>query len=225
MKTALVLWFVLLVAVSSGILVVDALANPSSYVKGPFDNLVITVQSPQNKTYFERTLPLNFTVETNNEEQLKTRYILNKGKPVDVATPVVSTRTETGWYGDGSAERNYTFNYPRYTAQGSAVLLNLSDGTYNLTIQRYVPDSMEPEGVRIINATTVSFTVGVSLPVTQFPSLENSDGSASTPETEGCLTPRWLPYVEAAVSLAVVAVVAAGVLIYWKKQEHKAEPI
>ncbi len=223
-STILVVGLAVLVAVSAGKLLVEPLANPSSYVR-LFDNVVIRVQSPQNRTYVERNIPLNFTVETNNEEQLKTRYILNKGKPVDVATPVVSTRTETGWYGDGSAERNYTFNYPRYTAQGSAALLNLSDGTYNLTIQRYFPDSMEPEGVRIINATTVSFTVGVSPPVAQFPSLENSNGSAPSPETEGDLAPRWLPYIEAAVSLAVVAAVAAGGLIYWKKQEHKAEPI
>jgi hypothetical protein len=218
-RTALVLGLAVLVAVSAGTLIVEALANPSSYVK-LFDNVVIRVQSPQNRTYAERNIPLNFTVETNNEEQLKTRYILSNRNPVEVATPVVSTRTETGWYGDGSAERNCTFNYPRYTAEGSAALLNLSDGTYNLTIQRYFPDSMEPEGVRIINATTVSFTVGVSPPVTQSPSLENSDGSAPSPETEGGLAPRWLPYIEAVVILAVVAVVAAGVVIYWKKRER-----
>jgi hypothetical protein len=199
-----------------------AIANPSSYVR-LFDNVVIIVQSPQNTTYTERTLPLNFTVETNNEEQGKTRYILNKENPVDVATPVVSKRMETGWYGDGSAERNYTFTYPRYTAQGSAVLQGLSHGTYNLTIQRYFPDAMKPEGVTIINATTVSFTVDANPPKISLPSLENSDSSASTAEAKGGVSPPWLPYVAAAVSVAFVAVVAVGVLVYIKKRKREIE--
>lgn len=218
MKTALVLWFALLVAVSSGILVVEALANPSSYVR-LFDNVVIRVQSPQNRTYTERNIPLNFTVETNNEEQLKTRYILNKEKPVDVATPVISTRTETGWYGDGSAERNYTFNYPRYTAQGTAILGDLSNGTYNLTIQRYFFDSVKPEGVTVINATSVIFAVGIPLPEIT-PSLENSSGSGSTGETEGALAAPWSPYIEVAVSVAFLVVAAVAGLVYWKKRKR-----
>jgi hypothetical protein len=218
-RTALVLWLAVLVAESSGTLIIEGLANPSSYVR-LFDNVVISVQSPQNRTYVERNISLNFTVETNNEEQLKTRYILNNGKPVDVATPVVSTRTETGWYRDGYF--NYTFTYPRYTAQGSAVLDGLSNGKYNLTIQRYFPDSMKPEVVTIINATTVSFIVDAPPPVTQTPSSENSDGSASAQETEGNLAPHWLPYVAAAVSAAVVAVVAVGVPVDWRKNKHEA---
>jgi hypothetical protein len=222
MKTALVLWFVLLVAVSSGILVVEALANPSSYVR-LFDNVVIRVQSPQNRTYAERNIPLNFTVETNNEEQGKTLYVLNKEKPVDVATPVVSTRTETGWYRDGYF--NYTFIYPRYTAQGSVVLKDLLDGAYNLTVQRYFPDSMKPEGVTIINATTVSFTVDTFPPGILFPSLRNSDVSASTAEAEQSPAPLSLPYVAVAAPMAVLAVTAVAILVYWKKRKREAENV
>ncbi len=141
-------------------MVIAVIANPSSYVR-LFDNVVITVQSPQSKTYTETNIPLTFTVETNNEEQAKTRYILNNEKPVDVETPVTSSRTETGWYGDGYS--NYSFSYPRYTASGSAVLNHLSDGVYNLTVQRYFADYMKPESVRIINSTTVIFSISAQL--------------------------------------------------------------
>ncbi len=160
MRNALTLWLFVLLLSSAGTLIVAVLANPSSYVK-LFDNVVITVQSPQGKTYTETTIPLNFTVETNNEEQGNTRYILNDEKPVDVGTPVVSSRTEIGWYGDGYS--NNSFSYPRYTASGSAVLNDLSDGVYNLTIQRYFADYMQPEGVRIVNSTTVIFSVSAQL--------------------------------------------------------------
>jgi len=159
-RKALTLWLFLSLSLSAGTLTAAVLANPSSYVR-LFDNVVITVQSPQSKTYTETTIPLNFTVETNNEEQGKTRYILNNEKPVDVETPVVSSRTETGWYGDGYS--NYSFTYPRYTAQGSSVLNDLSDGVYNLTIQRYFADYMKPESVRIVNSTTVIFSVSAQL--------------------------------------------------------------
>ncbi len=157
-RKALISWLLLLLSLSAGTLVIAVLANPSSYVK-LFDNVVITVQSPLSKTYTETTIPLNFTVETNNEEQGKTRYILNNEKPVDVETPVISSRT--GRYGDGYS--NYSFSYPRYTAQGSAVLNDLSDGVYNLTIQRYFIDYMKPENVRIVNSTTVIFSISAQL--------------------------------------------------------------
>ena len=184
-----------------------------------YDNLVITVQSPQNKTYIERTIPINFTVETNNEEQGNTCYILNDEKPVNVGTRVVSTRTETGWYLEGSVDRNYTFTYSRYTAQGNAILENLADGTYNLTIQRFFPDELKPEGLIVITTTTISFTVDASAPQsTPFPLLNNSDGSAATAETgEGF--PTWT-YIAAAVSVATVSVIVVGVLTYFKKRKH-----
>ncbi len=160
MRKALALWFLLLFSLSAGTLIIAVVANPSSYVK-LFDNIVITVQSPQSKTYAETTIPLNFTVETNNEEQGNTRYILNNQEPIDVETPVISSRTETGRYGDGYS--NNTFTYPRYTARGSAVLNDLSDGVYNLTIQRYFADYMKPDSVRIVNSTTVIFSVSAQL--------------------------------------------------------------
>ena len=159
-RKALTLWLFLSLSLSAGTLTAAVLANPSSYVR-LFDNVVITVQSPQSKTYTETTIPLNFTVETNNEEQGKTRYILNNEKPVDVETSVVSSRTETGWYGDGYS--NHSFTYPRYTAQGSSVLNDLSDGVYNLTVQRYFTDYMKPESVRIVNSTTVIFSISAQL--------------------------------------------------------------
>ena len=141
----------------------------------PFYNVVINVQSPQNGTSYNiRTLPLNFTVESNQEDQTSTRYILNSEKPVDVATTVVSSRIATmqvwnGW----SSEPNQTKRYVLYTAEGNTGLDNLADGTYNLTIQRYFTYSITPQEITIYNATTVTFTIDTTSPSIQIIQPEN----------------------------------------------------
>ncbi|MGB9914389.1 MAG: hypothetical protein ACPLIG_00275 [Candidatus Bathyarchaeales archaeon] len=150
-------------------------ANPAAMAK-LFDNCVITAQSPQNKTYNERTLPLNFTVETNNEYRLMVRYILNNEKPVNVKTQIVSEKWLTGWYGyelGNGTFYNDTYSYPRYTAQGSALLSNLTDGTYCLTVQRYYTNIANPADITIANATTVFFTIDTTPPSISNLSMEN----------------------------------------------------
>lgn len=209
-RTALALTLIvtLLILVLAGALVVEvAEANPASMAQ-LFDNVVITVQSPQNITYTERTLPLNFTVETNNENQLKTRYILNNEKPVNVQTPVVSMRLETSWY-MVEGGNNETFRFTRYTAQGNAFLSNLTDGTYYLMVQRYYGDSTKPEGATIINATTVSFTINTTA------SFERDSETVPFPDS---LT------LSAGIAVAaVVAFVCAGLLIDFRRRNHQRE--
>jgi hypothetical protein len=169
-----------LVAVAAIVLLISALvatrvvevvkANPSSFAR-LFDNVVITVQSPENKTYNMRTLPLNFTVETNNDYQPPASYILNNGKPVEVATRVVSQRIVTSWYWEGG---NHTYDYTRFTAQGNAVLPSLADGTYNLTIQRY-GNPAQP-----LVSTNVSFTIDTASPSVRILNPENRAYNATS---------------------------------------------
>jgi hypothetical protein len=132
------------------------MGNPASYMQLT-DNVVIDVQSPQDgATYNVQTMPLYFTVQTNNNGQLPTCYFLNNQSPIDVPVWVTSKEIMTGLYGYGDGSVNHTFTYPRYTALGNTVLKNLPNGKYNLTVERYHSDISNPQR---INSTSVSFTI------------------------------------------------------------------
>ena len=132
------------------------MGNPASYMRLT-DNVVIDVQSPQNgATYNVQTLPLCFAVQTNNNGQLPTCYILNSQSPIDVPVWVTSKEIMTGYYGYGDGSVMHTFTYPRYSALGNTVLKNLPNGKYNLTVERYYGDISNPQR---INSTMVSFTI------------------------------------------------------------------
>jgi hypothetical protein len=132
-----------------------------------FDNVDITIQSPQNKTYNVNSLTLNFTVETNNVYRPPVTYVLNKQKPVELEAPEVGSRPLTT--SDGVL-------YTRWTLQGNSVLSNLTDGTYFLLLQR--PGSpAEP----LVYANVI-FTIDTIAPSVQVLQLENkTDNSASIP--------------------------------------------
>ena len=150
-----------ILSVSALIIIEPAEANPASYMQ-LIDNDVITVLSPQDgATYNTTTLPLYFTIETNNQYQPPTRYILNSQSPVNVSTFIVSKTSIIGSYSYGGSSNNNSFSYPRYLAQGTAVLNNLSNGKYNLTVERY-RGAANPQGIEIINSTKVSFTIDTS---------------------------------------------------------------
>lgn len=214
-RTALALTFIvalLILALARALVFEVAEANWYGMMKA-IDNVVITVQSPQNITYTERTVLLDVTIETfNNESWYKTRYILNNEKPVDVKTPIVSERQITNlltyqlangtWY-------NVTVSYPRYTAQGSVLLSNLANGTYCLTVQRYYyydAAYANPERVRIFNATTVSFTINATAP---------SEHDLETVPLPNSLTLS--ADVAVVASITLVAVIGIGLLVYFKK--------
>ncbi len=133
------------------------MGNPAAYNQ-LYDNVVINVQSPLNgATYNVQSIPLYFTVQTNNYGQLPTCYILNSQAAIDVPVWITSQGTATGWYDYGSGNR--TYNYSRYTALGNIVLKNLANGKYNLTVERYYGDISKPQ---VINSTSVSFTIDTS---------------------------------------------------------------
>lgn len=193
----------------------------------PFYNAVINVQSPQNGiAYNRRTISLNFTVESNQEDQLSTRYFLNSEKPVDVDTPVVSSRIATMQVWDGwSSEPNQTKRYVVYTAEGNTILANLADGAYNLTIQRYFTYPVTQE-VAIYNATTVTFIIDTTKPLpsitpTQssfptFPSPTSTDATSASP-TPSAHIPTVPVFL--AVVLLIVVLLLFGIVCQ-RKNRH-----
>lgn len=158
----------------------------------------IYVQSPQNQTYNVRTVPLNFTVESYNQEHFPTVYIIGNQSPVPVDTHMVSSRVVavpvwSGW----SSEPNQTENHVLYTLEGRVVLETLVDGTYNVTVQRFLSD-----GKTVVNATTVCFTVDAS-------------------DSELIYTGKEDPFLYVLAAFVVtIALVSAGLLVYFKKIKH-----
>jgi hypothetical protein len=115
----------------------------------------IYIESPQNLTYNEGTISINFTVESYNQEPFPTVYMLNGEEPVRLSTGLISNRTVDVQVWDGwSSSPNQTVSMVIYTLSGNAVLKNLADGSYNLTIQRFLSDEKT-----LVNSTKVSFTV------------------------------------------------------------------
>ncbi len=152
---------VLIVSTAANLYIVEsAKANPSSTAQ-LFDNVIITIQSPENKSYNSNTLSLNFTVETNNEYQPLANYSLNGQNPTSVSTTVVSSTLETSWYYtySGGSGSNHTYRYMRYKAQGNATLSDLPDGTCNITIQRYGNPS------KPIVSSNITFTIDTKAPL------------------------------------------------------------
>lgn len=114
--------------------------NPSSMIP---DNPIITIQSPQNgATYKTGTFPLYFTVEFHLQGEHPIRYILNNNNPIELPTWIISTRNSNG--------------NVRYIAQGKALLSNLPDGGYTLTVQLYYETFTE---IQVTSSVSVTFTV------------------------------------------------------------------
>jgi hypothetical protein len=74
---------------------------------------------------------------------------------------------------------------------------------------------------QIISCKTMGY--GGTLPSDGSSSDSNTDGSASTVETDESFEPPWLTYIAVAVSVAVVAVVGAFLLVYFKKRKPGVE--
>jgi hypothetical protein len=189
-STAIIISTLLFLAVAGTQVVEVAKANPSSTAR-LFDNVVITIQSPQNASYNVKTIPINFTVESNNDYQLPVNYTLNGKKLGATMTTVVSQRTVNSWYGWYSNDVfvNNTYSYARFTAQGDALLSNLADGTYNLTIQRFGNPS------KPVASTNVTFTIDTISPSIQILLPQNkSYDITSVPLVVALTEPSTLTY-------------------------------
>jgi len=142
--------------------------NPTSMIR-LFDIVIITIQSPQNKSYNVNTVPINFTYETNNYFpswwDSQATCIINKEKPFKINATIVGSRTETT--SDG-------IKYTRWTLEGGTILSNLTDGTYFLVFQR-PGNPAEP-----VVSANVSFTVDTAPPLLQILQPEHRTFNSSS---------------------------------------------
>lgn len=210
------MWALLFSSIVAGLAVKPVEANPASYMQ-LFDNAVITIQSPQNgSSYKNATVPLEFTVRTNNEIQPKTCYFLNDQRFSDVKTPVVSNDRVKGYYGYQDGKES-TFYYIRYNAEGKTVLTDLKEGIYNLTVARYWVDSHNPPlNMHIINTTTIFFTIGTTIPTPQ-PTATPIESTAPNQEHN-----EPVPLIQSAgVALTIIAV-STIVAVYIKMRNRKS---
>ena len=116
------------------------------------DKAVITIQSPQNgATYNVTSLPLYFTVQS-NDDFFSIRYILNSQSPITIPAWTINQTSLKGNF----QTYNYTYFYPRFTAESNTVLPDLSNGDYNLTVENFYDVST---GVQVTNSTSITFTI------------------------------------------------------------------
>jgi hypothetical protein len=111
-------------------------ANPT-YIKPLYSRIII--QSPQNTTYSEISISLNFTVETNLEESSYPYFYLLDGQDGKSSVKIedIQLIAQRRVSDDISPYERNTIPwapYIEYTLKGQAVLPHLSDGEHNLTV-------------------------------------------------------------------------------------------
>ncbi len=180
--TAIAIFAILvsIVAVVSGIM--DAKANPYGMLLLMWADKIV-VDSPQNATYNVEALLVNFTIEYIETYQGsralfsmgEARYILNNQKLVYLMATAVTTKTGEGYTYTPSTNQNTTFTLTTYIGHYNFLLENLTEGTYNLTIQRirssasiiFSIDTTPPNisGLSVENKTYITSNVPLSFAV------------------------------------------------------------
>jgi hypothetical protein len=158
LMTAFILGF-LFSSVASTLVTMDAKANPYGTFLSLWKDKIV-VDSPQNSTYSVGTLQVNFTIEY-AETQTVAFYKLNDQQRVYVEPNNVVTKTGEGYTYTPSTGQNTTFTLTWYMGQYSFPIQNLTEGTYNLTIQR------------MRGSATVNFTIDKTPPDIIGLSVEN----------------------------------------------------
>jgi hypothetical protein len=200
-RTALTLTLIsvlYLVALAGTPVVNLAGANPI-YTKPTY--VRISVQSPQNTTYNTQPISLNFTVETNEGDfNAHPYFYLLDGQ--DGQSSVKIEEIQVIGQREVSHELSYYAGiywdpYTEYTLQGQAVLPNLSDGEHNVTVF-----------IDLLGTQTIEMNIFASVPFTIY---NTSQSESQEP----------FPTVPvAAASVAMVAIVGLGLLVYFKKRKH-----
>ncbi len=88
----------------------------------------------------------------NSDEFFSVRYILNSQRPITIPAWTINQTSLKGYF----PTYNYTYFYPRFSAVSNTVLLNLSNGDYNLTIENFYDVST---GIQVTNSTSITFTI------------------------------------------------------------------
>jgi hypothetical protein len=203
-RTALTLAIILVLSLAAlaGIPVVNlAGANPI-YTKPTY--VRISVQSPQNTTYNTQPIFLNFTVETNEGDFNAYPYFyLLDGQDGKSSVKVediqlVSQKRisdDISPYHDIERRTILWDPYTDYTLRGQAVLPNLSDGDHNVTVF-----------IDFLGNQTIEMDFFASVPFT----IHNTSQSESQEP---------FPTVPVAIaSVAMVAIIGLGLLVYFKKK-------
>ena len=199
-RTALALSFVLLLSISVvvGMQFVEvARANPAIEI-----NTIIQIDSPKNITYTTENIPLNVVVTgdaTKRNYTVAYRIIfLNPFSPYD-------TIILGNYFDDGTPD---VYN---------STLSLKQDGQYALRVS--VSFSM-------VGVYDKIFFTGQANPPTPSPTPSASLSPQQSNSTELKPVPPTEPFptlLIVATSVATVAVVTVGVLVYFKKRKHKAE--
>lgn len=150
----LMLMVVIIVSVIVALVIVNprATIDNNTFTAPSDDNAVITIQSPQDGAIYNVTsVPLCFTVQ-NNYDIFFVRYILNNSKSVTIPRWIINQTALKGYF----STYNYTYFYPRFTAESNMVLPDLTNGNYNLTIENFYYAST---GIQVTNSTSINFTV------------------------------------------------------------------
>jgi hypothetical protein len=203
--SALTLVLALLISVVAGIQFVNlAGANPNMFKKGRYCN--ISIQSPQNGTYNAEPVFLNFTVKKVDVSDTYSYFYLLDGQDIQSGIKV----DEIQLVGQETISNDSFFPYTEVTLRGQAFLPKLGEGSHNLTV---FVGWMREDGVMFhanINpfSVTAYFTVDTTAPT---PSQ-----SSSPQEMETEPFPTTL-----AASVASVAIVGAGLIIYFGKVKKK----
>jgi hypothetical protein len=209
--SALIPIWALLFSALAGTLFIN-LANANPFPTYP----VISIESPTNKTYTANSLFLNVTLVT----QWDGLYF-------------TSTRRLVSYCIDGKesipiTQAEYRFDSEKQASifSGSAVLTDLAEGTHNLRVNAEYDYG---NGKVFVSDSNVNFTIDPTYSPSPSPS-PNSTASPSPPATlspEPTSTPEPESFPTApvaAASVASVAVVGVGLLVYFKKRNGRQNP-
>jgi hypothetical protein len=210
---ALILILALLFSAAVGTVFVN-LAKANPFPTYP----VISIESPTNKTYTVTSFFLNVTLVT----QWDGLYF-------------TSTRRLVSYCIDGKesipiAQTEYKFDSEKQASiwSGSAVLADLGVGTHNLRVNA---EYDYENGKQVFtSASNVNFTIDPNYSPSLLPSPSTIPTPTATPSptamssSEPTLAPEPEPFpvVPVATTFGVVAVVAAGLLVYFKKSRREA---
>jgi hypothetical protein len=183
-------------------------ANPNMFKKGRYCD--ISIQSPQNRTHNAEPIFLNFTVKKVDVSDTYSYFYLLDGQDIQSGVKV----EEIQLVGQETITNDTFFPYTEVNLKGQAVLPKLSDGPHNLTV---FIGWVREDGV-IFHANIDPFSTAAYFSVDTTTPTPSPSPSPQETETE----PEPFPTVlVVAVFVTVCAIVAAGLLGYFKKRNRK----
>jgi len=154
-KTAIALWILLMLVIGIFYFSTPAEANP--YMLKP-KYCHISIQSPQNETYYSVPVLLNFTTKNSHFPEYSYFYTID-GQSLQSGTWVENVQI----LGNETITNDTAFPYIEYTSWGWAYLPSLNEGAHNLTLYSVNHDNNYGD------IETIHFNVETQLKVESFP--------------------------------------------------------